>query len=75
MQSAAIVSGLFRKLSEFVLANQEKAPGHRLIVLEERFEYSEPAQLEASATATLRAVFGAPRGARREALLESGAAG
>jgi hypothetical protein len=58
VEAAALVTGRFRKLSEFVLANQEKAPEHRLVVLEDNFEFSDPAELERSARAALLALFG-----------------
>lgn len=58
MKAAAIVTGRFRKLSEFVLANQEKAPAHRLVVLEDNFEFSNPADLDRSARTALTALFG-----------------
>ena len=67
MSSAAVVTGLFRKLAEFVLANQERAPNHRLIVLGDRFEYSEPAELERAARLMLLTLFGEVRVARRSA--------
>jgi hypothetical protein len=56
MHSVAIVTGLFQKLAEFVLANQENTPGHPLIVLEDDFEYTDG--MEEAARKTLRTVFG-----------------
>ena len=53
-----MVTGRFRELSQFVLANQEKAPKHRLVVLEDNFEFSDPADLERSARIALAALFG-----------------
>ena len=52
----AIVTGLFRQLAEFVLANQEKSPEHPLIVLEDAFEYADG--MDDAARVTLQALFG-----------------
>ncbi len=75
MYSAAVVTGLFRRLAEFVLANQEKAPEHPLIVLEDRFEFSSPEDLERAARTTLLTVFGEPAGVAGGTIAASGAAG
>ena len=60
MHAVSVVTGLFRQLAEFVLANQEKTPEHPLIVLEDRFEFA--GGMEEAARTTLRTLFGAGGG-------------
>jgi len=58
--SAVVVTGLFEKLAAFMLANQMGTPEHPLVVLEDQFEFTTEAGIEAAARATLTAVFGEP---------------
>src|SRR3954454_7057480 len=72
--SGAVVTGLFRPLAEFALANQNQTPEHPLVVLEDRFEFATEDGVEEAARLTLRKLFGEPAGARREASATSVAA-
>jgi hypothetical protein len=63
VNSAAIVTGLFRPEAEFLLAKTNKMPEHPLIVLEDRFEFTDPMALEEAAVGMLQTLFGAPANA------------
>lgn len=56
--SGAVVTGLFRPLAEFALANQNMTPEHPLVVLDDRFEFASEGDIEDAARTTLRALFG-----------------
>jgi hypothetical protein len=58
LYSAAVVTGLFKSLAEFALANTNKMPDHPLVVLSDHFEHTDPTALEEAAAVTLRALFG-----------------
>jgi hypothetical protein len=66
VSSGAVVTGLFRPLAEFALANQNKTPEHPLVVLEDRFEFATQQGIEDSARLTLRSLFGEGSAASRE---------
>jgi hypothetical protein len=58
IESAAIVTGLFRPEAEFLLSTTNKMPDHPLIALEDRFEFTDPAALREAAVHILRILFG-----------------
>jgi hypothetical protein len=68
--SAAVVTGLFRSLAEFSLANTNKMPNHPLVVLSDHFEHTDPKALEDAAATTLRTLFGEGSMAQAYSLVE-----
>lgn len=58
IESAAIVTGLFRPEAEFLLSTANTMPDHPLIALEDGFEFTDPTALQEAAVHILRILFG-----------------
>jgi len=58
--SAGMVTGLYRMLAEFNVANTNKMPDQNIVFLSDGFEYTDKEQLEDAASFTLATLFGQP---------------